>query len=58
MERKNKNQVYLLVTIAYTILCMFVIGSEGTSSGDRFLIVFLWVIIMLITAMITETVTH
>lgn len=57
MTRKNKNQVYLLVTIAYAILCMFVIGSEETNPPLRFLIVCLWSLVMIITASIIESIT-
>ena len=51
---KKKRQVYVLVTVLYALLTMFVLGDTETDAGGRFLIVFLWAIVMVLTAMIVE----
>jgi hypothetical protein len=51
---KKKRQVYILVTVLYVLLTMFVLGDTETDAGSRFLIVFLWAIVMGLTAMIVE----
>lgn len=56
MANKNKKQTYILVTILYALLTMFVVGESETSLGGRFVIVFLWLTIMALTAMIVESI--
>jgi hypothetical protein len=53
---KKKRQVYILVTVLYVLLTMFVLGDTETDAGSRFLIVFLWTIVMGLTAMIVESI--
>lgn len=47
--KKNKYTSYVLVTVAYVILTMFVVGDEPINVAGRFLIVYIWIIFMLIT---------
>lgn len=51
---KKKRQAYIFVTVLYALLAMFVLGDIETNVGDRFLIVYLWVLFMLLTAMVVE----
>lgn len=51
---KKKRQAYIFVTVLYALLVMFVLGDTETNVGGRFLIVYLWVLFMLLTAMIVE----
>ena len=51
---KNKRQAYIIITVLYALLTMFVLGETDTNAGIRFLIVFLWAIVMGLTAMIVE----
>lgn len=51
---KNSRQTYILVTVLYALLTMFVLGDTETNAGGRFLIVLLWIIIMGITALNTH----
>lgn len=51
MKEKNKYTSYILVTVAYILAVLFVLGGEPTNSGSRFLIVILWLSSMLIAFM-------
>lgn len=51
---KNKRQAYIIVTVLYALLTMFVLGETDTNAGSRFFIVFLWAIVMGLTALIVE----
>lgn len=53
-QQKKKRQAYIFVTVLYALLVMFVLGDTETNVGGRFLIVYLWVLFMLLTAMIVE----
>lgn len=51
---KNKRQAYIIVTVLYALLTMFVLGDTDTDAGIRFFIVILWAMVMGLTALIVE----
>jgi hypothetical protein len=51
VQQKNKYYIYILVTIAYVLATMFVLQEETTTSHTRFLIIWLWLTSMSVTAM-------
>ena len=46
-QQNNKYAPYILSTIGYIIVVLFVLGDEETTSKDRFAIVYFWALAML-----------
>ncbi len=53
-QQNNKYAPYILSTIGYIIAVMFVLGDEETTVADRFLIIYIWIIWMGFTALISN----
>jgi hypothetical protein len=53
-QQNNKYTPYILSTIGYIIIVMFVLSGEETTVADRFLIIYFWIIWMSFTALISS----
>lgn len=51
-QHNNKYATYILSTIGYIIIVLFVLGGNETTISDRFLIIYIWLIWMGITSII------
>jgi hypothetical protein len=51
-QQNNKYAPYILSTIGYIIIVMFVLGGKETNIADRSFIIYLWIIWMGITGII------
>jgi hypothetical protein len=51
-QQNNKYTPFILSTIGYIIIVMFVLGGEETNIAGRFFIIYLWIIWMGITGII------
>lgn len=45
-QQNNKYASYILSTIGYIIVVMFVLGDKETTVADRFIIIYFWIICM------------
>jgi hypothetical protein len=53
-QQNNKYTPFILSTIGYIIIVMFVLGGEETNIAGRFFIIYLWIILMGFTALISS----
>jgi hypothetical protein len=51
-QQNNKYTPFILSTIGYIIIVMFVLGGKETTVADRSFIIYLWIICMGITGII------
>jgi hypothetical protein len=51
-QQNNKYAPFILSTIGYIIIVMFVLNGEETNILSRFFIIYLWIILMGIIALI------
>jgi hypothetical protein len=53
-QQNNKYAPYILSTIGYIIVVMFVLGDKETTVADRSFIIWFWMLWMGLTALISN----